>query len=158
MQTNPIMRKELVCGIVVLFLGMSIVPLAGSLPIEKEQSKMTKGCSVDLAYPYVKITSPESGFLYISFADLIFIKIPFYSTVIIRTINVTVNATDNQSGVGVNRVEFYVDDKLQYSDKTFPYYWIWSWPGHFHLYRLRVIAFDNAGNQNSDELWVWKIF
>jgi hypothetical protein len=42
------MRKELVCGIIVLVLGMSIVPLAGSNSIEKGQSMMAKGCSDDI--------------------------------------------------------------------------------------------------------------
>ena len=37
--------KKLVIGLLVLFLSMTIQPIAGSLPIEKEQSMMTKGCS-----------------------------------------------------------------------------------------------------------------
>jgi len=35
---NRIIGKSLVCGIIVLFLGMSIVPMAGSLSVEKHPS------------------------------------------------------------------------------------------------------------------------
>jgi hypothetical protein len=38
-------RKELVIGLIALFLSMPIIPITGSLPIEKEHSIMTKGCS-----------------------------------------------------------------------------------------------------------------
>ena len=37
-------RKELVCGIIALFLGMNIIPIVGSLSIEKEQSIISKSC------------------------------------------------------------------------------------------------------------------
>jgi hypothetical protein len=37
--------KKLVIGLLVLFLCMTIQPIAGSLPIEKEQSMMMKECS-----------------------------------------------------------------------------------------------------------------
>jgi len=38
-------RKKLVIGIIALFLSMTFIPITGSLPIEKELSIMTKGCS-----------------------------------------------------------------------------------------------------------------
>ena len=44
MEKYPLLRKGLVCGIIVLFLGMGIIPIVGSLSVEKEQSVITKSC------------------------------------------------------------------------------------------------------------------
>lgn len=109
----------------------------------------------DLAPPKVEITSPLPQYLYLNFANLIFIKIPFFTTLVIGKINVTVNASDNQSGV--NRVEFYVEDQLQYNDTIAPYNWTWSERGHFFPYTLTVVAYDNVGNHDQAELKLWKI-
>jgi len=38
MQKKSLLKKGLLCGIIVLFLGMSIVPIVGSLPEEKHTS------------------------------------------------------------------------------------------------------------------------
>jgi hypothetical protein len=38
-------RKKLIIGLITLFLSMTITPITGSLPIEKEQSIMTMSCS-----------------------------------------------------------------------------------------------------------------
>ena len=67
-----------------------------------------------------------------------------------------VNATDNLSGI--NRVEFYIDDVLQYTDYTAPYEWLWADRGFFFPYTVTVIAYDNAGNTNFDQLDVRKYF
>jgi hypothetical protein len=45
MKTVIYVWKKLLIVLLVLFLSMTIQPIAGSLPIEKEQSMMTKGCS-----------------------------------------------------------------------------------------------------------------
>jgi hypothetical protein len=44
---NNIFGKGLVFGIVVLFLGMNIVPIVGSLPIEKQVSKVGSAKPLD---------------------------------------------------------------------------------------------------------------
>jgi len=110
----------------------------------------------DVTPPLVVITCPQKGFLYINIADIIVIKIPFLTTVIVGNIEVTANATDNQSGI--NRVEFYLDNELQATDTTAPYNWTWSERGFFFPYILTVVAYDNAENHNSAEVKVWKIF
>jgi hypothetical protein len=47
MEKFPLLRKGLVCGIIVLFLGMSSIPITGSVPIDKEHSVMPKSCFDD---------------------------------------------------------------------------------------------------------------
>ncbi|MCD6468271.1 MAG: hypothetical protein J7L32_03060 [Thermoplasmata archaeon] len=50
-------------------------------------------------------------------------RIPFIGTIIIGSIDVEVNVTDD--GV-VNHVEFYIDEDLKNSVATEPSTWIWS--------------------------------
>jgi hypothetical protein len=107
--------------------------------------------------PTVKITSPIRGFLYVNFWDIITRKIPiFIVTIIVGRIEVTATATDSQSGV--DRVEFYIDDEYKANDTTAPYTWIWLEGWNFYPYKLKVIAYDNVGNQKSADMKVWKIF
>ena len=47
MEKYPLLRNGLVCGIIVLFLEMSIIPMAGSVPIDKEHSVIPKSCFID---------------------------------------------------------------------------------------------------------------
>jgi Bacterial Ig domain len=110
----------------------------------------------EVTIPIVKIISPEQRFLYINFFGIFPLKIKFFTTVVIGKIEVSVNATDSQSGI--KKVEFYVDDQLKETDTTAPYNWIWSDRVIFFPYTIKVIAYDNAVNQNSDELKVWKMF
>jgi hypothetical protein len=110
----------------------------------------------DVTPPFVEITQPQQRYLYILFAGFILIKIRFFTTFIIGKIDVNVNAVDNQSGM--DRVEFYLDDKLQGTDTIAPYSWEWTAKGFFFPYILKVIAFDKAGNQQSKEMKVWKLF
>jgi hypothetical protein len=44
MRKNPLMKKSWAIGTILLFIGTSIIPLASSLPIEKEQVLTPKNC------------------------------------------------------------------------------------------------------------------
>jgi hypothetical protein len=44
MRENPLMKKSWAIGTILLFIGTSIIPLASSLPIEKEQVLTLKNC------------------------------------------------------------------------------------------------------------------
>jgi len=110
---------------------------------------------IDTTPPYVKITFPEPGFIYIINGNSdVLIKMPFFMTIVIGKINVMVDASDNQSGV--NRVEFWVDNDLRYTDTIAPYNWTWSEIGFFQR-TLKAVAYDNAGNYNSTDIVLWKI-
>jgi hypothetical protein len=109
----------------------------------------------DVTPPFVEITNPLPGYVYINLWDIFFVKMPFFTTIVIGKIDVTAFAYDNESGV--NRVEFWLDTDLKSTDYIAPYNWTWSERGHFFPYTLKVVAYDNAGNHNQDELKVWKI-
>jgi parallel beta-helix repeat protein len=104
----------------------------------------------DTEPPVLAITKPEKA---VYFNDK---KIfPFFTTVIIRKITITVNASDNQSGV--NRVEFYIDDTLQATVNATPYTWLWDLktPLKFR-HHIKAIAYDDAGNSAETTMDVWK--
>ena len=112
----------------------------------------------DSVPPEVYITRPLDSYLYVNIQDLIefqiLLRFIFISAIIIGKIDIEVNAFDNLSGI--NRVEFYIDDELKDVDDTKPYSWTWDEKVTFFPYEIKVIAYDNAGNQNSDIRKVWK--
>ncbi len=111
----------------------------------------------DTIPPVVKIQTPSNG-LYLWGLRLLsglFRK----STVIYGPITIEVEATDAQSDI--SHVEFLIDDSLNpvSTDDQAPYSWKWSQP--YLLMRkhtIIVIAYDNAGNTNFDQLDVRKYF
>ena len=102
--------------------------------------------------PAVEIIKPEKA-LYLSN-----IKIRSYlihKSLIIGKINITVNATDFESGI--ERVEFYIDGELKSVDTNEPYCWTWQ-RGEFirHRHTIEIVVYDHAGNQDSSEMTAWK--
>lgn len=83
-------------------------------------------------------------------------------TQIIGKITVIVNATDNESGI--DRVEFYcglLGRKYLGNATTEPYNLTWRrdrlLPRVIHMHKLKVVAYDKAGNKASDHMYVRKI-
>ena len=108
------------------------------------------GGHVPYSSPTVEILKPVDG-LYFHNRKIASMKSP----VIIGSIGIEVNATDNQSGV--NRVEFYIDGNLTFTDTEAPYLWNWSGRTPLHWkHTIMVTAFNNAGNCTSKELDVRK--
>jgi hypothetical protein len=72
-------------------------------------------------------------------------------TVICGPIEIT---ADVDSDAGIDRVEFYVDNKLKKTDteEPFNYRWMLSVPFK-HL--IKVVAYDTNGNYGDDEIYVW---
>jgi len=105
--------------------------------------------------PVVKITKPETAF-YIRNVKIISLEwLPFFKTIILGSIDIEVNASDAESGM--NRVEFYIDDELKYTDDSPPYSWTWDekTPLRFR-HTVRVIAYDNAAQPSNETINVWK--
>lgn len=97
----------------------------------------------------VKITKPEPRRIYVENVEIMFFPI----TIIVGWINIEVYTE------GANRVEFYIDDDKQprYTDDKEPYEWLWdefSFGGHI----LKVVASNNMGISDADEMEVWKFF
>ena len=74
---------------------------------------------------------------------------------IIGKITIEINATDNLSGM--NRVELYIDDLQTANISDPPYLWLWN-ERTFFRHKIKVIAYDNAGNRAIEEIQASKFF
>gem|GEM_PF-1415760 len=108
----------------------------------------------DVKPPIIMIRQPQPGYLYFTFWGIFTGKIRFFMTIVYGEITVIAEAYDNESGV--NRVEFWIDSELRYTDDKPPYEWLWSEKGFFQR-KLKAVAYDNAGNSAQDSLSLWKI-
>ncbi len=113
----------------------------------------------DTIPPYVKIISPEHG-LYIRnrrlFPWMITIR-----TIILGRIDIIVEASDIQSGI--DSVAFYLDNNRFPEEVDYDEPYIWTWPRgsilnirYWHI--VRAVAYDKAGNYDSDAILVRKFF
>jgi len=68
---------------------------------------------------------------------------------------VTANASDEETSV--EKVEFYIDDKLQATDYEEPYIWSWDKPD-FIKHTLSATAYNSIEIISSDDVIVWKFF
>jgi len=99
--------------------------------------------------PKAEITKPIKGF-YINNKKIFPLLI---NTIIIGSIEIEVNASDEISGI--DRVEFYIDEELRKTDENEPYNWKWS-SKEFFKHTIKIVAFDKALNSVNSELVVWK--
>ncbi len=113
---------------------------------------------VDLEPPEVSISKPQDGYLYVNILGIIVFDIPIrfiiFNTLIIGKIDIEVYAIDNITGI--NRVEFYINEEYQDTDEIPPYGWTWDQFSILFPYTIRVVAYDNAGNEKADSKIVWK--
>ena len=96
----------------------------------------------------VEITRPKKGFLYVLGREII----PFPNAIIIGGITIEVDATGPESGI--DRVEFYINNRLEHTDGEKPYQWKWDEKA-FGICTIKTIAYDNAGNSNRDSMAVF---
>lgn len=110
----------------------------------------------DVTPPSLTVNCPKNGYLYIDILGHFFVRtFPiFITTLLIGQIQLSVTATDSQSGV--NRVEIWIDDECVANLTQTPYKWTWSARGFGFPYRLTFKAYDNAGNVNTKIQKVWK--
>jgi len=106
---------------------------------------------LDTKPPEVTIKKPISNSLYIKNKKLI----GFPTTLIIGSIDVIVDASDDDSGVA--SVAFLLNNKIQLNVTTPPYTWVWG-NRSFGRYTILVEAYDVVGNNATDEITVWKFF
>ena len=103
--------------------------------------------------PEVKILQPTKA-LYVLNRKILPRKIR--KTLILGKIDITVDAKDDS---GIKKVEFYIDNELKSVDESKPYSYTWTRDKIKvldHRYSIKVIAFDNAGNQARDDIKVRK--
>jgi parallel beta-helix repeat protein len=103
--------------------------------------------------PSIKIWMPENGFLYVRN----FKVSPFFTTLILGNMKIKVSAANYI--YGIDHVEFYVDDILRKTDSAPPYNWMWRLSSPIkHKHTIKVIAFDNIGQNIIDDIVVLKFF
>jgi len=110
----------------------------------------------DTIPPKVNITKPKNNTLYKDNKEIRSLLLKLLKTRIIGPITIEVDASDE--GSGVDKVEFYINNKLNYTGYSAPYNWTWD-EKHLlpRLYTIKVIAYDKAGNNNSDTIKVRKM-
>ncbi len=94
-----------------------------------------------VSYAKIDIVKPENA-IYIKNRKII----PFFMPIIIGKIDIEVIAT------GVSKVEFYIDDKLKFTDYDKPYKWQWN-EFSFGRHTIKVIGYGK--NIAADEIKVW---
>ncbi|MBC7081578.1 MAG: PKD domain-containing protein [Thermoplasmatales archaeon] len=99
----------------------------------------------DITPPDVSIIEPKENHLCIGN-----FSIPFFKTFYIGKIKVIVNASDEQSGL--QKIEFYVNGKLEATIYEEPYEWVWNEDTLYDLHKLEVVAYDNDGNYAKDSI------
>jgi hypothetical protein len=93
---------------------------------------------------------PEENYLYIN--DKYIAQTIFGNTIIIGDICFEVNGFSEE---GIDKIEFYVNDELKFTDDIFPYEWLWDNPA-FGLYTIKIKAIDNEEFIAENEMRVWK--
>jgi len=97
----------------------------------------------------VKITKPENG-IYLA-GNKVF---PFFTKIVIGDIDVTLDFVDQ---VGIDKVEFYLDDELIETDDNPPYSWSWIEQTPMKLrHSVSAKAYNILGNYTTDNIIVWR--
>jgi len=65
---------------------------------------------------------------------------------------VTVEVSVNDAQTGVEKVEFYVNNKLEYTDYVLPQSYSWSECSFGKTYNFKVKAYDYSGNSATDDV------
>jgi len=118
-------------------------PLAISMPKRKVSL-------VDTTPPTVWITKPENA-LYINDEEIM----PLFIPLIFGHIQIWPNAHDNESGL--KYLELYINDELKANFTSVPRSWTWD-ETVFGRRTIKLVAYDNAGNDNIAMITVWKFF
>ena len=104
----------------------------------------------------VTITYPENG-LYLNNKKIL----PFFIPLVIRGPIGFDFEIETSPGVGIDYVEFYVNDGLQYVDNTPPFEregLITWWKARFSHIKIKIIAYGIDCEPGSDEITIWRLF
>jgi hypothetical protein len=104
-------------------------------------------CMIDSNGPEVSIERPKEGYLYINDEEIR--KTFFGKTIIIGKITINADAFDSFSTV--SKVEFWLDDELEYTDSEAPYTYTLQ-ERKFGRHEIVIVAYDEYGNKNSATL------
>jgi len=105
----------------------------------------------EFVHPGAVFVTPQEKHLYLFGED----KGAFPFTTIIGKIDV--EAQVNVFSGTVQKIEFYIDNTLQFTDTEAPYIWIWN-KLSFFKHTIKVIAYYNSIDSTSNQISVLKIF
>ena len=105
----------------------------------------------DLTPPSANIIKPISGYLYLFNKQLL--SIPD-NTIVIGRITISVDVEDISD---VEKVEFYVDNRLMETISESPFEWTWS-DIDFGKHTIKTMTYDSSGSVKREEIKVTKIF
>jgi hypothetical protein len=118
-------------------------------PSENGIDYLTSG--KEFVRPGVVFVTPQEKHMYLLGKD----KGAFPFTTSIGKIDV--EAQVNLPSATVEKIEFYLDNTLQFSDTEAPYIWTWN-KLSFFIHTIKIIAYYDAINSTSNQMLVWKIF
>ena len=106
----------------------------------------------DVSPPLLSIEKPRKGYFHIF--DRAWL--PIGITIILGKITIIANVIDEG---GIEKVEFYVDGDLKFTDHEAPYEWLWD-ERVIGKHEVKVIAHDIFGNRGEDKInvTIFKIF
>jgi len=110
---------------------------------------------VNIGYPLPKITiiKPVNAFY---FFNLKICNLPVDGSLVIGRITIIAEVT--QVDADIDRVEFYYDGDLKYTDRTPPYQYVYKrHPPPFDQ-DLWIRAYDTVGNRNDKMIYIVKLF
>lgn len=136
-------KKILIIGIICLMIIPSLS--LANLDVLKIDDSNVCNSSIENS-PSINIDKPKEGCLYITDEETT--STIFGNTVIIDRITVKVNV---ESDNGISKVKFYVDDVVKSIDYDEPFEWVWD-ATIFGRHELKVKAYDNDGNNATDEM------
>lgn len=128
--------------------GIHLVDYYSTDKLGNKENTKSVTIKIDKTTPSLIIIKPEKGFLYINDMKIYYVG----STIAIGGITVKVNTSDTESGIA--KVEFYVDNKLKYTDITAPYEWKWN-EKIYCKHKLKTITYNQAGQTKTAEMDVW---
>ncbi|MCD6171717.1 MAG: Ig-like domain-containing protein [Thermoplasmata archaeon] len=105
---------------------------------------INKTLKIDKIKPKISFQNFEAGHTYLWGRGKTTLRIP-KDTMIIGSMDINVNASDSLSGM--QKVEFYLGDEMQFSDNSPPY--SWHLGKTIGVYNITAIAYDIAGNENA---------
>ncbi len=149
---NVMFKNSLVCGIIVLFVGITILPSISGNISEPRDTEITN----DVSYSsyQVTFTRPENG-IYCNDHKILPFLMPL---VLFGKITVELEAEPVDE---IDRVEIYINDGIYETitgpGPTYEFYCVWGGEP-FSKTNFKAIAYGCDGTQASDEITIWRIF
>ena len=163
------MKKKIICILVMtLLIAATVLPVAGNVNVGKNKmvnidknqdlnhitikKNSEKGISLsninqNVNSINVEITKPKGRYLYIFDREIIPI---FLATIILGSITIEVGTSDK----GIDKVEFYIDNKLKKTVSAEPFTYKWR-PFKLFKHTIKVVAYNKEGYYAEDEIKVW---